>query len=147
MEMTIRRAGPGDVDRITALDAAAWDDGVGDGSHTWRLWVDAAHLFVAEEAGSVEAVALGFLSLDGDIAVHKLFVDRAHRGKGLGRAVLEGLLGVTDGEGRATFLTVAPENAPAQALYQSLGYRAAERRLDFYGPGEHRDMMRRPARG
>jgi ribosomal protein S18 acetylase RimI-like enzyme len=67
--------------------------------------------------------------------VYSLAVAPEHRGKKFGRALLchclaelrkEGALDVT--------LEVGVENAPAIALYESLGFSKARRIADYYGP-------------
>ncbi|MEO1311541.1 MAG: GNAT family N-acetyltransferase [Pseudomonadota bacterium] len=205
-DVPVRRAVPGDALAIAMLDAEAWDDSIGDGHHTWRLWIDGAYVFVAvEEIGAAEeegeeapqeddagsaltkistkiiasslkrlgtgelggqdvpdyrvvepappetqairACAMGFPTLEGDVAVHKVFTDTEYRSRGYGAAAMRALLDALDEAGVESFLTVSPSNTAAQWLYRKLGFEAIDRIADYYGPDEDRDVMRRKPQG
>lgn len=82
--------------------------------------------------------ACGEFYLD-NIAVHP-----AHRRQGAARALLEALIGFARENG-GVFLTleVRPSNAPARALYGSLGFTEAGRRKNFYSrPAEDALLLR-----
>lgn len=51
----VRRAVPEDAIALAMLDADAWDEGIGDSHHTWRLWIESAFVFVAVEELAPEA--------------------------------------------------------------------------------------------
>lgn len=61
---------------------------------------------------------------DGQWWLYRLMVDKAHQGKGYGRAAMEALLAImgADLTHRIVYLGVEPENAGAIGLYQSLGF-------------------------
>lgn len=61
---------------------------------------------------------------DGDWWVYRFMVDKAHQGKGYGRAALGQVLDRmrTDPEHRIVRLGVEPENTSAIALYESFGF-------------------------
>lgn len=91
------------------------------------------HALVAEEAGAV----VGYVAVlrlarfhlgQRGIDLHHLYVDEAHRGHGIGGAlVAEALsLGGRLGASYAT-VTATPANASAQAFYKSLGFQDAPR--------------------
>ncbi len=205
-EPAVRKAVPSDAIALAMLDADAWDEGIGDGHHTWRLWIEGAFVYVAveevepeaeideeheaegggvgdvlsrisskvlatslrrlgaanrekeaaeiaapppmvepkpHELQAIRAVALGFPTLQGDIAIHKVFADPEHRNRGFGRAAMDALLEALDEAGLESFLTVAPQNTAGQWLYRKLGFQAIDRIENYYGPEEDRDIMRR----
>jgi ribosomal protein S18 acetylase RimI-like enzyme len=65
-----------------------------------------------------------------DAAVTDLFVGAAHRGCGVGRALLDALVhSVNSRQARALHLMVRPDNAPARALYERSGFQPVPRVL------------------
>lgn len=78
-------------------------------------------------AGSIGCVALRPIS-DGTAEVKRMYVDRAWRGKGVGRALLETLIAHarTLGYHRLRLGTLSDMSA-ARSLYQSLGFEPIER--------------------
>jgi diamine N-acetyltransferase len=57
--------------------------------------------------------------------IYRLMVDRAHQGKGYGRAALRLVLDsiASERRGEDVFLSTVPHNAVARRLYESLGFR------------------------
>lgn len=137
---------------VAGLDRRAWADNrhsefIPDGEHAWRLWVDGAHVFVARRDGVVIGAILAFPVLGGALCVHKVMVDQAHRGTGIGTRLFEALLAEIDrGGGADCFLTVDPANAAALRLYEKWGF--TERRFvaGYYREHEDRFVLTRPAR-
>ncbi len=64
--------------------------------------------------------------------VMDLAVRAGLRRRGLGRFLLAEFFQATDGAGFDFFLEVRPSNAPALALYRSLGFEVAGRRPRYY---------------
>lgn len=148
----IRRAQPDDFLDVAALDRTAWSDNreatfIPDGEHAWRLWTEHAIVFVHEEAGKVLGAALAFPTLSGPFCLHKIFVDGARRGAGVGTALMERTLEEVDRLGVACFLTVDPENEAAIRLYESFGF--VDRRFvkGYYRAAEDRFVLTRPKQG
>lgn len=54
--------------------------------------------------------------------IREVIVDPEHRGKGIGRAMMEHLLQFLKPKGKDIFLYVDPENKIAISLYKSLGF-------------------------
>lgn len=138
---------------IAGLDRRAWLDNrnpefIPDGEHAWRLWVDGAHVFVARDGDVVVGAILAFPMLDGALCVHKVMVDKAYRGRGIGARLFEALLARVDHDGGADcFLTVDPANLSALRLYENWGF--TERRFvpGYYRENEDRYVLTRPACG
>lgn len=93
------------------------------------LFAEPAHVFahVAEVGGVPVGMALWFLNYSTwegrhGIYVEDLYVDPAHRGHGVGRALLEELATVCARRGYARLdLAVLDWNAPALGFYEHLG--------------------------
>ncbi|MCT2588164.1 ribosomal protein S18-alanine N-acetyltransferase [Actinophytocola gossypii] len=85
--------------------------------------------------------------LDAEASVHTIGVDPAWQGRGVGRALLEGLLAVADEWHAPVYLEVRTDNAPAIGLYRTHGFTTIGRRRGYYQPsGADAFTMARPAR-
>jgi len=126
--MKFRKAKTSEFTAIAKLDREAWKESfkgtyIPDGEHVWRIWVEYALTIVAvDEQESILGVALAFPCNNGTYDVHKLMVDKAHRGKGIGTELMRVLLVEIDKLKVDSFLTVYPKNPPAIALYEKLGF-------------------------
>lgn len=136
--MILREATVADLDAIMQLERAsfrgdAWSDAVMraelDSEHTWYV--------VAEDADRVIGYA-GLRAPSGspDADVQTIALAEAARGRGQGRALLQGLLAqAASRRVREVFLDVRDDNAPAQALYASEGFVEIGRRPNYYPDG------------
>ncbi len=80
--------------------------------------------------------------------IHTIALDPAHRGSGLGRALLRSLLDVADDKQAETFLEVRTDNDAAISLYESVGFERLGLRKGYYQPiGADAYTMRRPPSG
>lgn len=78
--------------------------------------------------------------------IHTIGVDKRFQGKGIGRGLLDGLLGIA--AGGVVFLEVRTDNAAAIGLYQSVGFAVMGVRKRYYQvSGADAYTMRRPAEG
>lgn len=88
-------------------------------------------VLVADDAGYVIGYAYAavegydYMSLRGPAGVlHDIIVDPAHRGRGVGRLLLEATLEFLKSRGAPrVVLTTAEQNEPAQRLFASVGFR------------------------
>ena len=89
-------------------------------------------LFVAETEGEIAGYAGYFFAADtADLAT--LAVDLPYRRQGIARRLVSEVLRDSYEKGvRDIFLEVRESNAPARALYDSLGFQAVGRRKDYY---------------
>jgi ribosomal-protein-alanine N-acetyltransferase len=79
--------------------------------------------------------------------IHTIGVDLAFQGRGIGRALLRGLLAVADTLHAAVFLEVRTDNDAARALYESEGFAVVGLRRRYYQPsGADAHTMRRESR-
>ena len=147
--MKFRKAKTSEFTAIAKLDREAWKESfkgtyIPDGEHVWRIWVEYALTIVAvDEQENIVGVALAFPCNNGTYDVHKLMVDKAHRGKGIGTELMRVLLVEIDKLKVDSFLTVYPKNPPAIALYEKLGFTERRFEKDFYGDEEDRFILTR----
>lgn len=98
----------------------------------------ASYYLVARPDGDNAIVGYAGLRADnrgGDGDIQTVAVAPEHRGKGLGRLLVEALLG----EARqrlvsSVFLEVRADNDAARGLYSSLGFEEIDRRVGYYQP-------------
>lgn len=87
--------------------------------------------------------ALARVTLD-EAELLALATDPAHHRQGFGRALMARIEAAATRAGATRmFLEVAQDNAPANALYTSLGYIQQGLRRDYYGPGRAALLMSR----
>ena len=147
--MNIEKAHRKDYLEIAALDRAAWLDypnghNIADGEHTWRHWIEDAIVRIWRHEGRVAGVALAFPTIARGYCLHKIFVDKALRGKGAGRFLLQRLLDEPQLKSASCYLTVNPANHAALGLYREFGFEAGEVIEGYYREDEPRlEMWRR----
>lgn len=102
---------------------------------------------VAVADGRPAGYALGSMQAgDAHAWILSIVVDPARQGRGIGRMLAAALVERFEARGATeTWLHVSPSNAPAVALYESLGFAAVREEPHYFGPLEHRLIMRRPA--
>ncbi|WP_344378295.1 ribosomal protein S18-alanine N-acetyltransferase [Agromyces tropicus] len=136
----LRRAGLDDLAAIMRLEREtfagdAWSESAMrselSGAHTY-------YLVAIDDARPADPVAYAGLlaprgSGQGDIQT--IAVDTAHRGRGLGRALMHALIDeARRREATEVFLEVRADNPVAQALYESLGFVGIGVRRGYYQP-------------
>ena len=130
---------------LLELEAATQDRPLGlDG--LLREAEDDGVVLVAREDGP-DGQVIGFASarlLVAEAHVVRLAVSEAHRRRGTGRALLDGLIAwaVTSGA-EALLLEVRAGNAAALALYARAGFEVEGRRDGYYPDGEAALLLRR----
>jgi ribosomal-protein-alanine N-acetyltransferase len=79
--------------------------------------------------------------------IHTIGVDPAYQGRGIGRALLRGLLAIADSVRATVFLEVRTDNDAARGLYESEGFTTVGLRRRYYQPsGADAHTMRRDRR-
>lgn len=158
--MTVRPAQPGDVAAVVGLvhELAAYEREpdsclLTTDQLTAALFGPSPALFghVAEVGGEVVGCALWFLNFSTWRGVHgvyleDLYVQPAHRGSGLGRALLATLAGVCTERGYARLeWSVLDWNAPSIAFYRGLGAYPMDGWSTFRLDGDALTALGRPA--
>jgi ribosomal-protein-alanine N-acetyltransferase len=127
---TIRRLAYADLPQVIAIERRAFPT-------PWSLAMFVLELSKSSGvclAATVEGRVTGYVvcSRYADVwHVMNVAVDPDHRRRGLGRALLEHLLGEV-GEDAALTLEVRRTNTPAMRLYERLGFRPAGIRRRYY---------------
>ncbi len=132
--MTVRAAGPDDLNEIAALirelaeyerltDAVVWTDPEALRQHLFGDAAVAHVLLAVAESGAIAGFALWFPTFSTFLArpgiwLEDLFVRPAHRRSGHARALLDALVAMADGR---VEWSVLDWNEPAHAFYRSLG--------------------------
>lgn len=105
------------------------------------------HYLAARDRGELVGYAgLAFVSSPphAEAEVHTIGVDPAHQGRGIGRALLRGLLSAADAQRATVYLEVRTDNDVARALYESEGFAVVGIRKRYYRPsGADAHTMRR----
>jgi [ribosomal protein S18]-alanine N-acetyltransferase len=139
-----------------ALRCAALEQVLFPGDEPWsaaafREELLAGHTYLAARIDG-GLVGYGGIALVGgppeaEAEIHTIGVDPAHQGRGIGRAILRGLLAAADAQHAAVFLEVRTDNEPARTLYESEGFTVVGLRRRYYWPsGADAHTMRREPR-
>ena len=134
-----------DLDAVAELETAAFASAphvawtkqmfYEDLSQPGRTW------WIAHDQGRVIAFAGGMMAGD-DLEVTDVVVEEGRRREGIASRLLARI--AYDGQmlgAQTSSLEVDVDNAPAQALYATLGYAEAGRRRDYYGKGHDALVM------
>jgi len=136
MWIELRAARPGDERELARLAAAVLPEAWSAEGFAASLAKESARALVAESDGALVGVALALRAGD-EAEVLTVAVEPAQQGRGLGRRLVGALLAELRGDGvERVHLEVRASNAPARALYASLGFRESRRRLGYYRDGE-----------
>ena len=129
--MIVKRIERADLARIATLERACF-------THPWSeealalLCTDTAFGFVCLDRDTAVAYG-GMLTVLDEGQIINIATSPAHRGQGLGTAVLSALLEHARERGLVSVtLEVRLSNAPAIALYRKLGFAELGRRKNFY---------------
>ena len=147
----IRALIPADAAACAELDAELF---AGDDPWTAQAFLEelrSGHHYLAARDGRrlVGYAGLAFVAPppEPEAEVHTIGVARSHRGRGLGRELLRGLLAVADGERATVFLEVRTDNEAARGLYESEGFEVIGLRRRYYpASGADAFTMRRTPR-
>jgi ribosomal protein S18 acetylase RimI-like enzyme len=125
-----------------AFFASRYEDAVREPDETWRRWVAEAGetttktLFAAVDGDTWLGVVGGFVRVDpSEVHLISMWVAPEARGRGVAQALIRELAGWTLTRGATRILLFVQEaNAPAQALYQRMGFTPTGDRAPV-GPG------------
>jgi ribosomal-protein-alanine N-acetyltransferase len=132
---TIERLRWWHLDQVLAIEADLF------GVEQWTaamFWNElaAGHHYVAALAPADEVLGYGGLAVAAPEAwINNIAVRRDQQGTGIGRQLLEDLLGYGRAQGAThTLLEVAADNGPAQRMYDRYGFEVIGVRRGYYQP-------------
>lgn len=125
---------PGDLDGVLAIEEASFHN------PTTRAWYerelerpDVCCIYVVRTPEDPVAGFCAFWRVADQIHINNLAVRPERRGHGLGRALIQGVIGGAAGMGvQSATLEVRRSNAAALRLYQGAGFREAGVRRSYY---------------
>ena len=132
-EALIRPMNAGDLDAVTAIEAATFARPWSRQSFQQELERNvAARYLVAEKNGQVVGYAGAWIILD-ESHITNIAITEAERGKGIGRKLTEALMQYLSNLGASyATLEVRVSNERAQHLYKSLGFVNVGKRKRYY---------------
>ncbi|GAA4865905.1 ribosomal protein S18-alanine N-acetyltransferase [Actinomycetospora straminea] len=140
---------PDDADRCAELEAILFPGDDPWSARAFRTELRAGHHYLAAREDG-ELVGYGGVALmparlgqQAEAEIHTIGVDPAHQGRGIGRALLAGLLAAADAIDATTFLEVRVDNEAALGLYRSTGFTVLGTRRRYYASGADAFTMRR----
>ena len=145
--VTLRELEWTDLDTLASLERDLFAEDAW-AVETW--WAELAgrprrdYVVAVDAAGDIAGYA--GLDVNGDTAdIMTIATTRTHRGRGLGRVLLDELLRRAADRGvDAVLLEVRADNEPARALYDSSGFEVISVRRRYYQPGDvDAQVMRR----
>jgi ribosomal-protein-alanine N-acetyltransferase len=140
-----------DADRCAELESLLFpgDDPWPTGAFVRELAAEHNHYVAARTGADGALIGYGGISRLGrtppfEYEIHTIGVDPAYQGRGIGRRLLDELLNVA--AGAVVHLEVRTDNAPAIALYRSVGFADVGLRRRYYRiSGADAYTMRREA--
>lgn len=145
----VRAAAPRDIERIAAIEAAAFSQPWSRESFAELVVTPFARMFVAvHEPDTVVGYAVIYLAAD-ESELANLAVAPSYRGRGVGRRLLRAAMSEAATRGaQSMYLEVRASNFAAQSLYGSAGFVAVGRRQRYYQqPVEDALVLRAPLPG
>jgi [ribosomal protein S18]-alanine N-acetyltransferase len=140
----------GDAERCAQLEAELFPGDDPWPAAAFRRELDAVHNHYVAARVDGELVGYAGISRLGrkppyEYEVHTIGVDKRFQGRGIGRGLLDGMLGIA--AGGTVFLEVRTDNAAAIGLYESVGFEVMGVRKKYYQvSGADAYTMRLPAR-
>jgi ribosomal-protein-alanine N-acetyltransferase len=140
-----------DVDRCAELEKLLFPGDDPWSARAFREELRLGHHYLAARDGDELVGYAGLAFVAGpphaEAEIHTIGVDPAHRRRGIGRELLQGVLDVADGAGATVFLEVRTDNDAARALYEAEGFTVVGLRKRYYSPSgaDAHTMRREPA--
>jgi ribosomal-protein-alanine acetyltransferase len=137
MSHQIRIASEADLENIMQIEKACFGNDAWSKSNM-KSEILAPHTtyVVAEESNSLIGYAgLSKLASSTSCDIQTIAVSESHRGLGVGRKLMESLLAFARAQkAKEVFLEVREDKPTPQKLYLSLGFKAIDRRENYYQP-------------
>lgn len=142
--VALRRMRWWDLEEVSALEQALFEQPWSAETFLSELaYVPESRWYVVAADGSGVLGYAGLRAVPPEADVQTLAVAPGARGRGVGRMLLDALLGEAARRGcTQVFLEVRSDNAPALGLYAARGFERQGLRRGYYGPGQDAVIMR-----
>ena len=127
----IKKAEKSHIPRIAALEAETFSLPQSESALLGMLEKDDHILLVAEQSGALVGYVCAYTVCRESDVLTVAVAPSARRG-GIGRALCEALIDALGGKSDVIFLEVRESNAPARALYASMGFAETGKRRGYY---------------
>lgn len=137
MSYQIRIATEEDLEQIMQIEKACFaSDAWSKSNMKSELLAPHTTYVIAEDGNSLIGYAgLSKLSTSTSSDIQTIAVSESHRGLGIGRSLMESLLGLArEQNAKEVFLEVREDKPTPQNLYSTLGFKAIDRRENYYQP-------------
>ncbi|HOB35068.1 MAG: GNAT family N-acetyltransferase [Firmicutes bacterium] len=142
----IRTLQPDDYKHLLAIEAECFDSGYSPYFIKMIPVLFGSTSFIAVKGKSPQGYVAAALEQANPRRawILSLAVRPKYREQGLGQSLLRHALDALAQAGAAeVFLTVAPDNKPALALYQNMGFSPEKHCANYFGPGENRILLKK----
>lgn len=102
--------------------------------------IEMSDVFVIEDNGDVIGY-MSYMKIIDEAHINNIAVDKKYRGLGYGRVLVSEIVNNLLKEGFSVTLEVREDNNAAISLYESLGFKEAGVRKDYYGIGRNGLIM------
>jgi len=134
----IRRCREGDLDDVLAIEEQTFTDAYDREIFSQLLMTEPQGFLVAVDDSGV----LGYVAASGRYGlIFSLAVSAAHRRRGIGRSLMQGVLGYLRGATMRVSLQVRVTNSAAIALYHGFSFNEQGRISRYYPDGEDALVM------
>ena len=128
----VRKALAGEAPALAALDRRCFDAPWAESMYRAELVSSRARVEVATEERRLVGLSVSWRVAD-EVHLLRIAVEPGSRGRGLGRDLLERVIGrARDAAAVGVLLEVGASNEPALALYRALGFGVVGRRRGYY---------------
>ena len=141
--LTLERATPADLEVYMALEQSVKNPKTYPASTTQKEALDEltkSRVYFIKKEGHIVGNIGYEIKAEDSAEITGLMIDPRYQNQGIGREALIAILDELKGIRRIDLVT-HPENEPALALYQSLGFHIESRVEDYYGDGEPRLVL------
>jgi ribosomal-protein-alanine N-acetyltransferase len=137
MSLHLRIATEADLEQIMHIEKACFANDAWSKSNMKSELLAPHTTYVVAEDGKALIGYAGFSKLANSTSsdIQTIAVSESHRGLGIGRSLMKSLLAFAqEQKAKEVFLEVREDKPAPQSLYSSLGFKAIDRRENYYQP-------------
>lgn len=132
----IRIANGGDLDRILEIENSSFETPWSREALRMEIEeIELSDVFVIENGEDVIGY-MSYMKIVDEAHINNIAIDKIYRGSGYGRILVGSVLEILEEKNFSVTLEVRKDNIVAINLYESLGFKEAGVRKDYYGIGK-----------